>query len=211
MKDEDDTRVAKGRHIDKKRIERFLNFIKDRKQSSKILDIGCQSGDLCSQLKELGHEPYGVELIDELVNKAQSEHPSLVFIKADAEKLIPFSDNYFDIVWAGDVIEHIRFTDVFVNEVNRVLKKGGLFILTTPMHNRLKTILLTLHKFEEHFDPEFPHLRFYSVKSLKSVLEKRGFRLESVEYMGRIPPIAKIIFAVSRKQNDKKVFSKYRF
>ncbi len=125
MKNGDDARVAKGRHIDKIRIEYFLNFIKDRKQYSRILDIGCQSGYLCSQLKQLGHEPYGVELIEELVDKAKDEYPSIVFIKADAEKSFPFNDNYFDIVWAGDVIEHIRFTDVFVNEVNRVLKKGG--------------------------------------------------------------------------------------
>lgn len=197
--------------IQKQRIEHFLGYIKGIRQGSKILDIGCQRGDLCSTLKRLGHEPYGVEVVEDLLEDAQREYPSLNFRLADCETSIPFEDEFLDIAWAGDVIEHIRFTDVFINEINRVLKKGGLFILTTPMHNCLKNLIIAIRDFEKHFDPEFPHLRFYTVKSLKSVLEKRGFKLKTVNYIGRIPPIANTIFAVAQKEENKKVLSKHRF
>ena len=75
-----------------------------------------------------------------------------------------------DIVWAGDIIEHIRFTGIFVNEINRILKVGGLFVVTT-MHNRLKNVFISLLNFERHFDPEFPHLRFFTLRSLRNLLE----------------------------------------
>lgn len=197
--------------IQNKRIEHFLDFIKDVRQGSKILDIGCQSGHLCAQLQKLGYEPYGVEVMKELVQDAQNKYPSLNIQWADCEKTIPFEDNFFDVVWAGDVIEHIRFTNVFINEVNRVLKKGGLFALTTPMHNRLKNVIIALHNFDKHFDPEFPHLRFYTITSLKSVLGKRGFRIMAVKYIGRIRPLSKSMFVVGEKIEDKQVCSLLRY
>lgn len=197
--------------IQKKRIEHFLHHIKDVRQGSKILDIGCQSGFLCGQLKRLGHEPYGVEVVEDLLADAQREYPSLNFQLANCEESIPFEDGFLDIVWAGDVIEHIRFTDVFINEINRVLKQGGLFVLTTPMHNRLKSMIIAICNFEKHFDPEFPHLRFYTAKSLKRVLEKRGFKLDVVKYIGRVAPIANTIFAVAKKEKTKQLLSRHRF
>ncbi|GAG07765.1 unnamed protein product, partial [marine sediment metagenome] len=129
----------------------------------------------------------------------------------DCEKHLPFDDKFFDIVWAGDVIEHIRFTDVFVNEINRVLKLGGIFVLSTPMHNRFKNVLISLCNFEKHFDPEFPHLRFYSLRSLTSTLEKRGFEIVSVNYIGRIRPIASSMFVLSRKVEDKEMACTHRY
>lgn len=84
-------------------------------------------------------------------------------------------------MWAGDVVEHICNTDIFVNEINRVLKIGGLFALSTPTHNRIKNFAIALFRFEKHFDPEFPHYRFYTPKSLKNVLEKRGFRIIGIK------------------------------
>ena len=160
--------------IQKIRLQYFLDFVKDKKKC-KILDIGCQSGNLCHDLAQIGHEAYGVDVMEELITEANRRFPENNFKCADCEKGLPFEDNFFDIVWAGDIIEHIHFTDVFINEMNRVLKIGGLFILSTPMHNKLKNVIISLCRFEKHFDPEFPHLRFYTLNSLKNVLEKLDF------------------------------------
>lgn len=197
-------------NIKEKRVQFFLDCIKDRK-GCRILDIGCQDGFLCHHLKQCGHEPYGVEIVEQLVLEAQSKYPSITFVQADCEIEIPFEDGFFDIVWAGDVIEHVRHTDIFINQINRVLKIGGLFILSTPMHNRIKNAIICLYNFEKHFDPEFPHLRFYSLKSLRSVLEKRGFVIKSVKYIGRVAPLAKSICVVSEKKENRQLFSKHRY
>ncbi len=192
--------------IQRKRYLYFLDFIKDNK-NLKILDIGCQSGDMCHKIVQTGNKAYGIDIMEELITEARSKYPQGSFVCADCEKNIPFENNFFDIVWAGDIIEHLHFTDVFVNEINRVLKTGGVFVLSTPMHNRLKSVLISLFCFEKHFDPEFPHLRFYTLHSLRNVLEKRGFHIEKVDYVGRIRPIACGMIVTSRKREDKKVMS----
>ncbi|HVB56382.1 MAG TPA: class I SAM-dependent methyltransferase [Candidatus Acidoferrales bacterium] len=144
--------------INEKRVQRTLKFITGLEAKMKILDIGCQSGDFCNDLQRLGHEPYGIEISSESVDEARRKHARIPFVVGNCEQEIPFPDGSFDVVWAGEVIEHIGHTDVFVNEVNRVLKVGGHFILSTPMHNRLKNLFVVLFKFEKHFNPGVPTL-----------------------------------------------------
>ncbi|UCG48214.1 MAG: class I SAM-dependent methyltransferase [Phycisphaerales bacterium] len=198
------------RDIQQQRQSVFLEFL-NSKEPMRILDVGCQSGDLCNQLKLRGHEPYGIDVVPDLITSAKENYPQITFEIGDCENGLPFEDKLFDMVWAGDVIEHIRFTDVFINEINRVLKPGGVFALTTPMHNRLKNIVICLRNFENHFNPEFPHLRFYTLKSLKLVLARRGFRTLKVKYIGRIPPLAKSMFVASEKVEDKSALSEHRY
>ena len=114
-------------------------------------------------------------------------------------------------MWTGDVIEHICNTDIFVNEVNRVLKKRGLFALSTPAHNMIKNVMIALFRFEKHFDPEFPHYRFYTLKSLKNVLEKRGFKIIKVKYVGRIWPFSNNMFVIAEKSIYKPVYNRYHY
>ena len=139
-----------------------------------------------------------------------TKHPGISFVAGNCEREIPFQDSFFDVVWAGEVIEHVGHTDVFINEINRVLKVGGHLILTTPMHNRLKNLYVVLFKFEKHFNPEFPHYRFYSKKSLSKVLEKRGLEIIEVDYLGRVPAVANVIFVVAVKVATKTVLSDFR-
>lgn len=188
----------------KKRYKSILPFLEGL-NSSYILDIGCQSGDSANLISQFGHNVFGVDINKGCVEHAKKKYPMLNIQWADCEKEIPFPDKYFDLVWAGDVIEHIRFTDVFINEINRVLKISGLIVLTTPMHNRIKNVLISIINFEKHFDPEFPHYRFYTKKSLRNVLEIRGFRVRAIKYIGRIPPIAEHMYVIGEKIEDKMV------
>jgi SAM-dependent methyltransferase len=200
-----------SKDIQSRRFEWFLGVTKTMKLKLRILDIGCQTGDVCARLLALGHEPYGVDASPETIELARRRHPRIVFEHADCESRIPFDDRSFDLVWAGDVIEHIRFTDVFVNELNRVLQPQGVLVLTTPMHNRLKATLIALLNFERHFNPEFPHYRFYTAKSLTGVLAKRGMLVKSVSYLGRIPPIAQSMGIVAVKVDNKSCYSEHRY
>lgn len=202
--------MASSTEIQRRRVEFFLGFVR-QDRALKVLDIGSQDGTVCSQLLQFGHEPYGIEIVDDLVKASCQRYPQIDFRCADCEKGLPFEDGTFDVVWAGDIIEHIHHTDVFFNEVNRVLRLRGRFILSTPMHNRLKNVIISLLNFEKHFDPEFPHLRFYTLKSLGQVLVVRGFRIKSVRCIGRIPIVANSIFVVSEKITSKSVMSPHRF
>ena len=202
--------MASSIEIQKKRIRFFLDCL-GHNIALKVLDIGSQDGTVCNHLLRRGHKPYGIEIVEQLVKASSQKYPSIDFICADGEKRLPFDDNFFDVVWAGDIIEHIRHTDVFVNEMNRILRLGGRFILSTPMHNRLKNVIISLFNFEKHFNPEFPHLRFYTLKSLGLVLTSRGFKIQSVRYIGRVSPLANSMFVVCKKIAKKNVLNLHRF
>jgi 2-polyprenyl-3-methyl-5-hydroxy-6-metoxy-1,4-benzoquinol methylase len=45
---------------------------------------------------------------------------------------LPFQDGYFDVVYMGDVIEHLTNPDFAINEVARVIKTNGFLVLSTP-------------------------------------------------------------------------------
>ncbi len=203
--------VLDSKNIQSQRFDWSLSVVKTLQRSMRILDVGCQTGEMCAMLKRLGHAAYGIDADPAVINQARQRYPDTSFELASAEDRLPYGAHEFDLVCAGDVIEHIRFTDVFVNELNRVLTVGGTLILTTPFHGRLKAALVAVVNFESHFDPEFPHYRFYTPRSLRGVLERRGFVVKSVSYIGRVRPIAQTMGVVAVKLADKSCWSSYRY
>ena len=87
-------------------------------------------------------------------------------MEIDAE--LPFADGAFDLVWASEVIEHVSDTARWLSEVRRVLTPGGVLLITTPSHGRLRLALGGLERFSE---PLGDHLHLYTRRSLTETLE----------------------------------------
>ncbi len=94
------------------------------------------------------------------------------------------SDNEFDIIFAGEIIEHLVETDSFLVNIHRIVKPGGQLILTTPnlaSLGRRLLLLVGLNPFVE-VSPTEPvsglepvgHLRYFVKRSLVSLLERHG-------------------------------------
>lgn len=129
---------------------------------------------------------------------------------------IPFGDDYFDNVIAGDVIEHLENPSHFLREVNRVLKKGGRFILSTPHANDWWT---TLHNwfFRKWINDPDPgeHLQNWTILDMIRLLKKNGFKVDRLEgfymhfpkfnihiRMRHFPALSWQVFYVSSKVAD---------
>jgi len=129
------------RFITESRSERIvevpmvLNYIP--KKPSRILDIGCRYSLLPIQLASLGHKVYGIDIYP-----YKRRHPNFHFFRKDLRQS-PFKSNFFDVVVSLSTIEHIGLGfykerkdqegDIkAVNEVRRILKPGGAFLLTLP-------------------------------------------------------------------------------
>jgi len=97
------------------------------------LDLGCGDGYGTKLLSFSVKTIIGLDIDKELIRKASLKHekPNCSF-KAYDGAILSFSDDTFDVVTAFQVIEHIDSDAAFIAEVYRVLKKGGLFVLTTP-------------------------------------------------------------------------------
>lgn len=96
----------------------------------KILDVGCGDGKITQKilcdLKKETYQVYGLDIIRPTKYKFKK------FCTLDLEQgKFPFSNEEFAVVYSNQVLEHLLDKDNFVSECFRILKKGGLFILST--------------------------------------------------------------------------------
>jgi len=160
-----------------KKVRHFILNHFDKK--AKVLDIGCADGDFSEKLIKLGFKCYGLETEKEAIKESTSK--GIIVKKGSFLEKFPFEDNYFDIVFAGEVIEHTVNDTGFLNETNRVLKKNGMLILTTPnlvsLGNRLLMLFGKLPRFAYS---EF-HYRVYNEKNIIEKIKNAGFKINKVE------------------------------
>jgi len=169
-----------------KRIEYLLYKMKPK---DKVLDIGCGDGFMTNKIYEKWHKLVnitGIDISETAIEKAVKEHPDINFIIKDCTEKYPFSNNYFDIVYSSELIEHLAGFGIMFQEIRRVLKPKGKLILMTPYHNVIKNLIIALFYFEKHYDPESYHFRFFTLKSLNKLLKKHGFKYLSHKLMGRV-------------------------
>ena len=193
---------TKEYHITKLRKKIFLDFLKKKPRNFKVLDVGCYLGDVTEKINKLGFTAYGIDVFDSNIKSAKKKYSHLTFKKVDLNSKIPFPNNFFDVIWAGDIIEHVYDTINLFSEFNRILKKGGYLVCSTPYHGRLKMIAVTFFDLKRHFHPEHPHVRFYTYHSLRMILKKYGFKINREYYLGRIPGLSNNMFFISRKEKE---------
>lgn len=94
-----------------------------------VLDVGCGTGRLIRLLKDRGAVVTGADISGKMIKIAGKKFPDIKIANADIENL-PFEDNSFDVVIAAFVIVHLKSLKKAFDEVYRVLKNDGIFILT---------------------------------------------------------------------------------
>lgn len=152
-------------------------------KSRRILDIGCYDGTFLSLIKNKSNKLYGIEASDYGFQEARRRGTIVEKFFIDDGVKFPYTDNFFDFVIAGEIIEHIYDTDFFLCEIKRILKKGGLILISTPNIASLGRRLLLLFGFNPIIEvspnePDSPgHIRYFTFKSLKGLLEKHNFRV----------------------------------
>jgi 2-polyprenyl-3-methyl-5-hydroxy-6-metoxy-1,4-benzoquinol methylase len=147
----------------------------------RVLDLGCGEGRFTAELVRAGARVVGVDVAEEPIRRARERAPELDVRVIDEQGPWMFTDSSFDLVWAGEVIEHVRDTGAWLSEVRRVLRSGGRLLVSTPAHGRLTVLCLAFsgRAFAAHFDPLGDHLRFYSRPTLMALIGRFGF--ESIE------------------------------
>ena len=163
------------------RMQKVISLIESGKN---VLDLGCFSGYLIKKLEEKGNYVVGTDSNPEFIKHCRSKE--LNVMDADCERELPFEDSSFDVVVAGELIEHIYDTDKFLNECNRVLKPGGELIITTPnlgfWKHRIKLLLGLNMPFEYgHVGLFVNHIRYFNLASFKRAISGHGFLLKRVE------------------------------
>ena len=142
-----------------------------------VLDLGCGAGEFSTALGGAGALPIAVDVAAEALRRARERIPGLdARLWAPGEPL-PLEDASVDVVWAGEVIEHVVDVAPWLSEVRRVLRPRGTLLLTTPDSGPLTLLALALspRRFAAHFEPRSDHVRFFSRATLRELLDDLGF------------------------------------
>jgi SAM-dependent methyltransferase len=162
---------------------RILNLLRSR-EPSKILDLGCSGGLLSEKLQEMGHFVAGVDVADvDGVNERMG-----MFTKADLNQGIPAEiGKEFDVVLAADVIEHLTDPATFLGQVKTVISPDGLAIFCVPnvahWYPRFR-MTLGLFDYDQRGILDRTHLRFFTRRSFRRLVERNGFTIQRLQAVG---------------------------
>ena len=111
------------------RIQKVLQIIQKLK-GKRILDVGCIDGYMSKYFNEMGFHTIGIDISKVAIEKAKKVCKEAYIIKPN--EALPIKESSIDIIYAGEIIEHLFETEKFLKDMYRVAKKEGYLILTTP-------------------------------------------------------------------------------
>jgi 2-polyprenyl-3-methyl-5-hydroxy-6-metoxy-1,4-benzoquinol methylase len=107
------------------------------KEGARILDIGCGIGTIGLLLKSKGHSVVGVDFSRVAIEKSNNSGLDAIEVDVD-ESGLPFEDEQFDVVWAGDIVEHVFDPIALLMEGVRTMKDDGIMLFSVPNDITLK-------------------------------------------------------------------------
>lgn len=162
----------KEKYLDSFEKETLLSVLGDIR-NKRILDVGAGTGRLSLRLAEKGADVIALDISDRMLAELERKNKKIITVVGDAEQL-PFEDNFFDAVTAAFLIIHLKDPVRFFDEVYRVLKDGGRFIVTNinqkePPEIKTKNGLLKIESY------------YHRPEKIRQLLESLAFKIEKEE------------------------------
>jgi len=163
-----------------------------RDMSGHVSIIGCGSQEEMSIINEKC-DGFGIDISEVAIKKSRKKYPKSRYCISDATEL-PLRENSFDCVICSEVIEHVEDSEKLLSEVRRILRNGGIFIVTTP--NWISWYGLLRKIAEKVLRKPFtagnqPIDNWATPYSLKRKLMKYGFDIELFMGIWYYPPTGK--------------------
>jgi 2-polyprenyl-3-methyl-5-hydroxy-6-metoxy-1,4-benzoquinol methylase len=157
----------------------------------RALDVGCSTGYLARRLVERGTTVVGIEL-DERAAAAASDVCEQVLV-GDVETMeLPFPPESFDVVLCGDLVEHLRDPELFLERVRPLIRPKGRIVLTTPnvanWAMRLG-LLAGRWRYTDRGILDRSHVHLFTKKTLIETLERAGYELVELDFTAPVPVI----------------------
>jgi methionine biosynthesis protein MetW len=158
-------RTRRGREFVYGGVERAELFARLVGRGNRVLDLGCRYGALTRAYAE-GNEVVGVDVDREAL--AEAAKLGIETTWADVEEPLPFAAASFDVVVAGELLEHVRRPEHVVAEAQRLLRPGGRLVGSVPNAFRLRNRLRFLAGRAPEDDPT--HLHMFRPATVRELL-----------------------------------------
>lgn len=134
------------------RLAWVAKFFFKELRNKKVLDVGCGEGTLLEMLREKNNEVFGVDASESGIAQCQPKKLNCRLVDL-SHHCLPFNDDYFDVVICLETMEHLENPYHCLEEIKRVLKKEGNFLVSIPnskmVHAKCYPALFTLNGFTE--------------------------------------------------------------
>lgn len=180
-------------HLAKRRMVQDLIKTYNRVLHPKILDVGCGTGKNMESFGNLG-EVWGIDKSKEAISFCRKR--GLENVRLSSADNTKFPDNFFDIITILDVLEHTDDNKA-LKEGHRILKEGGLLILTVPAFTWLWS----------KWDEILHHKRRYDRNHLVNTLKNHNFSIIYVTYLYSFLVLPVLII----RQIKQKLFRKKKY
>ena len=177
---------------------RFVDAYMGDVRGKRVLDLGCGVGFFGNMAAERGAWVTGLDFSASALQLAAEHHPGLELIRGDATRL-PYASDSFDVVLLNDIIEHLADEPgrAMVQETFRVIKPGGVLVVDTDNDEwlmgrkgfkRLNEALernteqkRALAEIKKTFTAPTLHIKIYTTKELRALLQGVGFAIDRFE------------------------------
>ncbi|HKY71743.1 MAG TPA: class I SAM-dependent methyltransferase [Nitrospira sp.] len=154
------------------RIEKIVRAL-SMTPPGRLLDVGYSAGGFADALVEMGWDCTGLDI-------NQRRHSRVKTIQCDLNEGFPVEADGYDLVTAGEIIEHMIDESAFLAECRRVLRPHGRLVLTTPNLSYLVNRFLVFAGRTPMFVYAPYHYHFHTYRTLVHLVETNGFEVERV-------------------------------
>lgn len=168
----------------------------------RAFDLGCGNGSTCKLLTDLGFKTIGVDPSASGISIARNSFPGIEFHEGSAYDRLAAQYGRFPLVLSLEVVEHCYDPFAYGRTLYDLVEDGGMAIVSTPYHGYLKNLALAVTgKWDAHFGALWQggHIKFFSVKTMRLLLEGVGFRNLEIIRAGRFSPLAKSMVVLAKK------------
>lgn len=170
-------------------LKNILHSLKSAPRN-RIFELGCGNGSVANELAKQGFDVSGVDPSEQGIAFANKHYPKLKLFQGSAYDNLSAQYGQFPVVISLEVVEHVYFPRQYAKTLFELAENGGTAVISTPYHGYWKNLAMALSgKMDAHFTAlwDHGHIKFWSVKTLKTLLEEAGFRDIAFLRVGRIP------------------------
>lgn len=160
-----------------------------------LLDVGCGNGRFLSMvLNKFDVKVSGIDISSGMIEKGKEFLDGRADLKVGDSEHLPWNDRSFDVVTCSASFHHYPAPELFLKQVKRVLRTGGILMIADPFTSDelFRFLANIVIKFSKSGD-----VRIYSQKEMKDLLENCGFALIKWETKGKMLKKYFIIVATS--------------
>ena len=179
-----------------------LKAFLEKVRPSALFELGCGNGAVANFISESGIRVTAIDYSETGVTQANRAYPQLRVEVGSAYDDLETKYGKFPVVVSLEVIEHLYEPRKLIGNVFALLQPGGYVFISTPYHGYLKNLAISVTgKMDAHFTALWDggHIKFFSIATLKILLEEAGFIDIQFQRVGRVPVLAKSMIAIARR------------